>query len=125
MIVRNREELINTEQHVETKAWTSTRFFIKKDGLGFSFHETINEPGIEQVLWYKNHIEVVFVAEGTAEITNLATGERHHLKAGSAYALTGDKHIFRAITKVKSYCVFMPGLNGDEIPDEDGSYPAD
>lgn len=125
MIVRNKKDLINTAQHVETSAWTSTRLFVKKDGIGFSFHETINEAGIEQVLWYKNHIEMVFIAEGTAEIVDLATGETHLLESGSAYALKGERHIFRAITRVKSYCVFMPGLNGDEIPDEDGSYPAD
>lgn len=125
MIVRYKKDLFNTMQHVKTKAWTSTRFFIKKDGFGCSVHETVNEAGIEQVLWYKNHIEMVIIAEGTAEIVDLATGETHLLEPGSAYALTGDRHIFRALTRVKSYCVFVPGLNGDEIPDEDGAYPAD
>ena len=106
MIVRQKEDLLNTSQHVETKIWTSTRFFTKKDNIGFSLHETIVNAGTEQVLWYKNHIEAVIITEGTAEIVNLATGETHLLKPGSAYALTGDKHIFRTITKVVCYCVF-------------------
>lgn len=125
MIIRYREDLLGTTQHVKTDIWTSTRFFIKNDNLGFSLHETIVAADTEQTLWYKNHIETVIITEGKAEIVNLATGETHHLEEGSAYALTGDKHIFRAITRVVCYCVFLPGLNGDEIPDEDGSYQAD
>ncbi len=125
MIVRHRKDLLDTAQHVETKIWSSTRVFIKNDNLGFSLHETIIDGNTEQTLWYKNHIEAVIVAEGTGEIVDLATGETHFLEPGSAYALTGDKHIFRAFERFVCYCVFVPGLNGDEIPDADGSYPAD
>lgn len=124
MIVRYKKDLLDTAQCVKTKIWTSTRFFIKRDGLGFSLHETIIEAGTEQVFWYKNHIEAVIVTEGKAEVVNIATGEIFSLEAGSAYAMTGDKHIFRTITKVVCFCIFSPGLNGDEIPDEDGVYPA-
>lgn len=125
MIVRYKEDIINSEQHVETDIWTSTRFFIKKDGLGFSLHETVIEADTEQVLWYKNHIEAVIITEGKAEIENFETGETYSLEPGSAYALRGEKHIFRTFTRVVCYCVFLPGLNGDEIPDEDGAYPAE
>jgi len=125
MIVRYREDLLDSAQHVETKLWTSSRFFTKKDGLGFSLHETIIHANTEQILWYKHHIEAVIITEGIAEIVNLATGETHPLKAGSAYALTGDRHIFRTFTKVVCYCVFLPGLSGDEVPDKDGAYPLD
>lgn len=125
MIVRQKDDIVKSAQHVKTDLWTSTRFFIKNDGLGFSFHETVVEANTEQVLWYKNHTEAVIVTEGKAEIENFETGEIYPLGPGSAYALTGDKHIFRAFTRVVCYCVFLPGLSGDEIPDEDGSYPAE
>ena len=65
------------------------------------------------------------IVDGEAEIVDLATGTTYPLKKGSAYALTGERHLFRAITQVTSYCVFLPGLNGDEVPDADGVYPAD
>lgn len=122
MIVRKREDLVGTKQFAETDVWTSTRFFVKNDNLGFSFHETVVEAGSEQHLWYKNHFEAVIIAEGEAEIVDEATGETHHLSPGSAYALTYDKHIFRALTRVVCYCVFSPALSGDEIPDKDGAY---
>ena len=122
MIIR-RETDLPEKQIAETDHWKSWRIFIKNDGLGCSFHKCVNKANTEHVLWYKNHIEIVVIEEGIAEIVDLATGETHRLEKGAAYALTGDRHIFRAVTEVTSYCVFLPGLNGDEVPDEDGSYP--
>ncbi|GHU63779.1 L-ectoine synthase [Clostridia bacterium] len=123
MIIREREDLKGSAQFAETDIWTSARFFTKDDALGFSLHETRVKAGTEQTLWYKNHAEAVVITEGEAEIVDLATGEAYHLGPGSAYALTGDRHIFRTFTDVVCYCVFLPGLSGDEVPDEDGVYP--
>ena len=68
-------------------------------------------------------LEIVVIVDGIAEIVNLATGETFRLGKGAAYAMTGERHLFRAITQVTSYCVFLPGLTGNEVPDEDGAYP--
>ena len=122
MIIRQEDHLPET-QHAKTDNWESFRIFVKNDGLGCSVHKCVNRGGTEHILWYKHHKEIVVIVDGVAEIVDLATGETHRLEKGSAYALTGDRHIFRAITEVTSYCVFLPGLNGDEVPDEDGAYP--
>lgn len=122
MIVRTLEEIEKTDQYAQSDVWTSARFFVKRDGLGASFHKTVVQAGSEQTLWYKNHIEIVVITEGRAEIVDLANNKTYRLEKDSAYALTHDKHIFRALTEVVCYCVFLPGLSGTEIPDEDGSY---
>ncbi len=122
MIIRSENQL-PAAQIAETDHWKSWRILVKKDGLGCSIHKCVNKANTEHILWYKNHTEIVMIVDGIAEIVDLSSGETHHLEKGSVYALTGDRHIFRAITEVTSYCVFMPGLNGDEIPDEDGAYP--
>ena len=35
------QDIIGTEREVSDKQWTSRRLLLKKDGMGFSFHETI------------------------------------------------------------------------------------
>lgn len=116
MIVRDREDLIQGKNHVTTDLWTSTRFFVDQDNLGFSFHETIINANSEYVLWYKDHVEAVIIVEGEGEIEEVSSGKKYHLKKGSAYAVTGEKHIFRSFSKVVCYCVFNPAVGGDEIP---------
>lgn len=124
MIIREENHLPES-QYAKTDHWESFRIFVKRDQLGCSVHKCINRANTEHVLWYKNHKEIVIIKEGIAEIVDLTSGETHRLEKGAAYALTGERHLFRAITQVTSYCVFLPGLNGDEVPDEDGVYPAD
>ena len=47
MIVRTLEEIIDTENDVRAETWASRRFLLKKDGMGFSCHETIIYAGTE------------------------------------------------------------------------------
>jgi L-ectoine synthase len=126
MIFKEKSELVGTARHVEGPVWSSTRYFVKADGLGFSLHETIVEAGSVQMLWYKNHIEANVMIEGEAEVEDPATGEIHRLGPGSAYALDRhDRHIFRALTRCRLICVFNPALSGQETHDADGSYSLD
>ena len=122
MIVRHEDQLPET-QYAKTDHWESFRIFVKGDDLGCSVHKCINRANTEHILWYKYHKEIVVIVDGIAEIVNLATGETFRLGKGAAYAMTGERHLFRAITQVTSYCVFLPGLTGNEVPDEDGAYP--
>jgi len=126
MLVRKRKALIGTPQYVATPVWSSTRFFVKSDNLGYSLHETIVEAGSVQTLWYKNHLEACLLLEGAAEIEDLATGKTFALEPGDAYALNKhDKHIYRSITRTRLVCVFSPALSGSEKHDKDGSYSLD
>jgi L-ectoine synthase len=38
----------------------SRRFLLRKDGMGFSMHETILRAGTETHMWYANHLEAVY-----------------------------------------------------------------
>ncbi|MAO60133.1 MAG: L-ectoine synthase, partial [Alcanivorax sp.] len=50
------QDIIGTEREVSDKQWTSRRLLLKKDGMGFSFHETIIKAGSEHTFWYKHHL---------------------------------------------------------------------
>ena len=41
------QDIIGTEREVSAQQWTSRRLLLKKDGMGFSFHETIIPAGTE------------------------------------------------------------------------------
>ena len=124
MIVRNRKELEALGSLVSDKKWTSARYLLKRDGMGFSLHETTVEAGSEQILWYKNHLEACILLEGEAEIEDLKTGKKYRLTPGTCYALDQhDRHVFRTKKRTRLICVFNPPCTGKEIHDQDGSFP--
>lgn len=127
MIVRNIQGIIGTENEVSTETWTSRRVLLKKDGMGFSFHETIIFPGTETHIWYQNHVEAVFCIEGDGEIETVADGKVYKLGPGVVYALNNnDEHYLRGGKEpLRVICVFNPPLSGQEVHDADGVYPAD
>ena len=94
MIVRDFNELKNTDKCVADARWTSTRLLLADDGMGFSFHITVLEAGSEHTFHYKHHFESVYCMAGKGSITDLATGETHAIRPGVMYALNlHDKHI--------------------------------
>jgi L-ectoine synthase len=109
---------------VEGPGWKSRRLLLKKDGMGFSFHETIIPAGTEHTFWYKNHLEAVYCVGGNGSIEDLATGEVHEITDGTLYALDKhDKHILRGGTEdMRLVCAFYPPVTGRETHDADGSY---
>lgn len=118
------KDLEGTEREVKSPAgWTSVRFLLAKDGMGFSMHETTFPPGLEFDMWYKHHLEAVYCYQGTGEIINRDTGEKFAIEPGTLYALDKhDKHTLRAITELKLVCTFNPPVTGREIHDEEGAY---
>lgn len=121
------QDLIGTEREVKGEAgWTSVRFLLKKDGMGFSFHETTFPPGLEVEMWYKNHLEAVYCYQGKGLLTNRETGESFVIEPGTLYALDNhDQHTLRADEELKLVCAFSPPVTGREVHDEDGSYTLD
>lgn len=118
------KDLEGTDREVKSPAgWTSVRFLLAKDGMGFSMHETTFPPGLEFDMWYKHHLEAVYCYQGTGEIINRDTGEKFSIEPGTLYALDKhDKHTLRAITELKLVCTFNPPVTGREIHDEEGAY---
>lgn len=118
------QDLIGTDREVKGQGWTSRRLLLKKDGMGFSFHDTVIPAGAELPLWYKNHLEAVYCVSGNGRIKDLATGEVHEISDGTLYALDQhDQHILYGGTEdMRLVCAFNPPVTGDETHDADGSY---
>lgn len=125
MIVRNVKDVIGTENEVKTDTWMSRRVLLKKDGMGFSFHETTIFPGGQTHIHYQNHLEAVWVVEGDGEIETIADGKKYKLEPGVVYALDkNDEHWLRGGKQaLRVICVFNPPLTGLEVHDEKGVYP--
>ena len=122
MIVRNLEDITDTELDVRGEGWRARRLFVRDDGIGFSLSETTVDGGAEMNLWYKHHDEACFVIEGEAEIVERDTGTVHRIGPGSAYAPQHDRHTIRVLSPLRLVCVFNPALTGRETHDADGSY---
>lgn len=124
MIVRTLEELRGTDREVHAPTWVSRRLLLKKDGMGFSLHETVIYAGTETRMWYKNHVEAVYCIEGEGDITELPDGPTHPIAPGTLYALDGhEHHVLRARTDLRLLCVFNPPCTGRETHDDEGAYP--
>lgn len=124
MIVRNLNELLGTDDEVTAPTFSSRRLLLRKDGMGFSLHDTLLYAGTETLIWYANHVEAVYIIEGEGEIEVIESGKKYALSPGVMYALDGhEKHFLRAHTDLRAVCVFNPPLTGREVHDEEGVYP--
>jgi L-ectoine synthase len=126
MIIRTLADTRRSKRNVRGKGWASARLALKEDGMGFSFHVTTMFAGREIRMQYKNHLEAVFILRGEGTIEDLATNEEHKLRPGTLYLLDEhDRHVVRPKTDILCACVFNPPLNGQEVHDDSGSYPAE
>ena len=124
MIVRSLEQVMGSDRDVAGEGWRSRRMLLRRDGLGFSLHDTTVAAGTELKLQYKHHFEACYCLEGEAELVDLASGERHTIAPGTVYALEQhDKHTLTVRTDMRLVCVFNPALTGAEVHDADGSFP--
>lgn len=124
MIVRQLSEIVGTEHDVDTGTWNSRRLLLKKDGAGFSLHDTIIKAGTETEIWYKNHIEAVYCIEGEGEIEVIGEGTVYPIGPGTLYVLNGhEKHLLRGKSRMRMVCVFNPPCTGTEVHDAEGTYP--
>lgn len=125
MIVRSIEDLKAQGRYQERPGvWTSSRYLLRDDDVGFTMTQTTIAAGTHQLMEYKNHIEANLIIEGEGVVINVATAEEHELAPGVMYTLDKhDRHEVRAVTDMRIVCVFTPALVGRETHDEDGSYP--
>ena len=123
MIVRHIDDLRGTEREVETDEFISRRLILARDGMGFSFHETIIKAGTDMFIWYANHVESVYCIAGRGEIA-VVDGATYPIEPGVLYALDGhEQHHLRAWEELRLMCVFNPALTGREVHDAHGTYP--
>ena len=126
MIVRSLKNVIGTERDIkpESHNWNSRRLLLREDGMGFSMHDTIVYAGTETRICYRHHLEAVYCIDGEGEIEEVDNGKIHQIEPGILYALNGhERHYLRASSDMRLICVFNPALVGDEVHDQDGSYP--
>ena len=124
MKVVSLDDIRNTEREVVSPdGWTSYRFLLASDGMGFSFHETVFPPGLRFQMWYKHHVEAVYCYQGRGRLKDLETGDEYEIRPGTLYALDKhDRHVLEAETELRLICAFNPPVTGREIHDEDGAY---
>lgn len=123
MIVKHLTDVIDTKDDIDTTTWNARRLLLKKDGMGFSLHDTLIKAGTETLIWYQHHVEAVYCIEGEGEIEVIG-GETYPIRPGTLYALDGhEKHLLRANSQLRMVCVFNPPLTGSEVHDAEGVYP--
>ena len=127
MLIKKLEEVNGSERDVggPELGWRSRRLLLKSDNMGFSMHDTLIYPEKPLHLHYQHHLEAVYMIEGKATVTDLATKEVHELRPGTLYALDkNDDHILHAQELSRFVCVFTPPVTGNEVHDSTGAYPA-
>lgn len=124
MIVRSREKLQETEFHVVTDNWCSTRLIVQQDNVGYSVHHTVIPKGHQVHCHYENHFETNYCIAGEGQVENLETGEISLLLPGTIYTLDKhDEHIVSATTAdLHLVCVFSPALTGKERHNDTHGY---
>lgn len=126
MKVLSLAQLRETEREVQCPrgGFTSIRFLLESDGMGFTITHTTIHPGAGRQLWhYLHHLEACYCIVGTGILENEESGERWTIRPGMLYALDShDLHAFTALEEVQLLCVFNPPLKGRETHREDGSY---
>lgn len=125
MIVRSLEDLKAQGRYAEQPgAWTSSRYLLRDDKVGFTLTQTTVAAGTVQNMQYKNHVEANLIIDGEGAVVDLDSGETYALAPGVMYTLDEhDRHELRAHTDLRIVCVFTPALVGTETHDADGSYP--
>ena len=125
MIVRDLDDVKARGAYAEKPGvFTSARYLLRDDGVGFTLTQTTVAAGQSQEMQYKNHVEANLIIEGEATLEDLTNGKTYYLKPGSKYTLDQhERHRLTAVTDVRIVCIFSPALVGTEMHDEEGSYP--
>lgn len=125
MKVLSLKQLQNTEREVKCPkgGFTSYRFLLEKDGMGFTLNKTVIPAGDKQFWHYKNHLEACYCVWGLGVLTDARTGKKHTIEPDTLYVLDDhDPHEFKALETTVLISVFNPPLKGREVHREDGSY---
>lgn len=115
MRVTSKGMFINSPRHVRTAAYETVRLLLTADGAAVGLTDIVLAPGIEETYGYDNRTEIAYCLEGSAEITDLATGTRYAIVPGTLWvASPGERFRFRAEQPTRLVCVFLPPLEGGE-----------
>lgn len=111
-----------TDRHVIGNGFTSHRFLLASDQMGFSLHKTVIPTGVRHMWHYKHHLEACYCVTGHGMLTD-SSGAVFEIKPDTCYVLDNyDKHYFQAIEDTVLISVFNPPVTGSEVHLPDGSY---
>lgn len=114
------------EVHCPNGGFTSFRFLLARDSMGFSLHKTVIPAGPPQHWHYKNHLEACYCISGKGLLTNYRTGQYWAIYPDVCYVLDKhDDHTFEALEDTVLISVFNPPVTGTEVHLHDGSYAVD
>ena len=118
MLKRKLDEISGTERDVWGPGWRSRRLIVAEDGLPYSLHVTVLDPGAQLEFEYARHHETVYCIEGKGQISDLAIDDVATLEPGGVYSAgVGEPHEIVAFTEMTLVCVFSPPLEGTEEAD--------
>lgn len=123
MKIINRTVLEEAKQIIRcpSEHFTSMRYLLERDGMGYTVTRTLVEEGGPYTWHYKNHLEACLCVSGFGKVES--GGKSYDIEAGVMYALDKyEMHRFTAHTPVELVCVFNPPLTGDEVHESDHSY---
>ena len=116
MKVISLQSLLNTDRHVVGEGFTSTRFLLEKDKMGFSLHYTNIPQGGPYHWHYKHHLEACYCIKGEGEITNLGTGEMFTIVPDTLYVLDNhDDHTFGQKNRTATTAYHNDCFNPDKL----------
>jgi L-ectoine synthase len=82
LIYHAAESLKGTKRYVQADGFVSIRLALAEDNLGFTVTEATGKTELDLEIQHKNHIEAVYVLEGTGEVELVETGEVYKLYPG-------------------------------------------
>lgn len=110
--------------HCPKGGFTSNRLVVESDGMGYGMTKTVIHPGQAHRWHYQHHLETCYCVSGKGALINEATRECFAIGPDSTYVLDKhDAHTFEALEETVLICVFNPPLAGDELHDENDTYP--
>lgn len=123
MKVLDLSSIKGTEREVRGKGFTSFRFLLESDEMGFSIHKTVIPKGDTLHWHYTRHLEACYCVSGLGILTDLSNGREYAIRPDTLYALDNhDDHWFRAEEDTILISIFNPPCKGNEIHQADGSY---
>ena len=124
MIVKHKDQLAGTSRTLTTADFSTIRFLLREDGVGLAMTDVKYHANVDATYRYKNHVKVVYCLEGEATLEDLETGEVHHIRPGTLWALPNHEQVrYVSLTPTRLISIFVPALAGPEVHDEEGSFP--
>lgn len=123
MKVKTKQDLLKQGRVTKGEGFTSYRYLLQSDNMGFTVCRTEIPVGGPYNWHYLHHKEACLCISGLGTVKQ-KNGYEILIKPGDMYILDAHQdHYFVAIEDTVLISVFNPPLIGNEVHDENRSYP--